>query len=207
MLNPTGIDLKPFCLCLPDEHASYNQEVKQLLSAPFSIGDHTYATNGHICVRIPRRLDAPEVKETPDTTKLLSLAPKLFLDSVGYYQLAPLNLPEVEERTCGACRGRGTKHDCPSCTCPCPHCDNGKSIWEVFVRIGSATFQANYVRLMLALPGLQVSKTLKRHVSAQGPARPLRFCFDGGEGALMSANAKASITARFMRASGKAIAP
>jgi hypothetical protein len=170
MLNANGIDLKPFCW--PDN---------QLLSAPFSIGDHTYASNGHICVRIPRRPDVPEVKETPDTSRLY-LAPKFFLDSVcDYRQLAPLNLPAVRKL----------------------------KMWKVFVRISGAPFQANYLRLMLALPGLQVGKTLKRHVSrSRARSRVLRFRFDSGEGVLMSApGVKTSITARFMRAPREAIAP
>jgi hypothetical protein len=178
MRKPNGIDLKPFCLNKRD--AYYRQKVKQILTAPFSIGDHTYASNGHICVRIPRRPDVAEVKETSDTSRLW-LAPKLFLDSVSYRQLARLNLPATREL----------------------------KTWKVFVRIGGAPFQANYLRLMLALPGLQVSKTLRRHVSQEGLRAPvLRFCFDGGEGVLMSApGVKTSITARFMRAPREEIAP
>jgi hypothetical protein len=204
--DPASFDLTPFCLLNKLEH--YSPEVNQILSAPFSIGDHTYASNGHICVRIPRRPDAPEFRETPDTSKALFSAPKLFLDTVGYCQLAPLNLPEVEEKTCSACGGRGTKHDCPNCTCPCPNdCNDGKSIREVFVKISGATFQANYVRRMLALPDLHVSKTIKRYVNGNEHMRLLRFRFDGGEGALAAiwGSVKPSITAHFVRAPRKAI--
>jgi hypothetical protein len=36
------------------------------LAVPFSLNRHTYATNGHIIVRVPRRPDIPENKEAPN---------------------------------------------------------------------------------------------------------------------------------------------
>jgi hypothetical protein len=50
------IDLDMFCCREP--HASGSD-----LSVPFSLNGHTYATNGHICVRVPRRPDIPENME------------------------------------------------------------------------------------------------------------------------------------------------
>jgi hypothetical protein len=153
MRNSADIDLKPFC-----------SRKREILSAPFSVGNHTYATNRHICVRIPRRADVPEAD-----VGLAVCARRLFRDSVcDYRRLAPLNLP-------GDLAG-------------------------VFVQIGGATFQAKYVRRMLALPGLQVSETLK------GGA--LRFRFDGGEGQLMPfSGSVASVTAHFVCAPREAITP
>ena len=40
-------------------------------SVPFSLNGHTYASNGHICVRVPRRLDIPENKEAPNAEEAL----------------------------------------------------------------------------------------------------------------------------------------
>jgi hypothetical protein len=154
MLSPTDIDLKPFC-----------SRKRDFLFAPFSVGDHTYATDAIICVRIQRRPDVPEA----DVALRVS-APRVFRDSVcDYRQLAPLKLP------------RGLK--------------------GVFVQIGDATFQAKYVRRMLALPGLQVSNTLDR--------RALRFCFDGGDGLLMAFRGPVefAVTAHFVCAPREAITP
>jgi hypothetical protein len=53
------IDLKPFC-----DKGSFRG-----LEAPFTVGDWTYATDGHICIRVPRRADAPERGRQPDASK------------------------------------------------------------------------------------------------------------------------------------------
>ena len=50
------IDLKPFC----------SREVgREYLRQPFSFGEWTYATNGYVMVRVPRRDDVPENDKVP----------------------------------------------------------------------------------------------------------------------------------------------
>jgi hypothetical protein len=53
----------------------------------------------------------------------------------------------------------------------------------MWLRINGAPFAAKYVRMMLALPGLQVNGTNGK--IKESPIPVLRFIFDGGEGCLM----------------------
>jgi hypothetical protein len=55
-----SVDLNLFC-----------DPERRNLSVPFSLNGHTYASNGHIIVRVPRRPDIPENKEAPNAEKLL----------------------------------------------------------------------------------------------------------------------------------------
>ena len=41
------------------------------LTRPFSVGTWSYATNGHILVRVPRRDDVAENPDAPNTRALL----------------------------------------------------------------------------------------------------------------------------------------
>ena len=165
------IDLDAFCAD-DDQHPQTH--------TPFSIGEYTYATNGHYCVRVPRRPGVPEVKDAPDASKLFGST-----NGLRFYPLAPLDLPAAEMTTCNFCDGRGTEHDCPNCRCLCEYCDgDGKLLVPFPVEIVGAQFSSEYVRMLLALPGLLVNKT---NASANDlPAQMLCFRFDGGEGRLMS---------------------
>jgi hypothetical protein len=134
-----SIDLAPFCnpkCCEPGRD----------LSVPFSLNGHTYATNGHICVRVPRRPDIPENKEAPNAEEKL---PWSMCAPGKSRKFAPLPEQFVVERA-GSHR---------------------------MVAIGRAFFGAHYVKLMRALPGLEVGKPK--------PEAPLPFRFEGGEGLLM----------------------
>jgi hypothetical protein len=140
---------------------------------PFSLNGHSYATNGHIAVRVPRRPDIPENKEAPSAERL----PWDF----SRVKFGPLPQPELLSVTCGFCGGLGHKHECPDCRCECKHCNgSGKIIPPrnaVRVRIGKAVFAGQYIEWIQALPGLEIGKPK--------PSRPLPFRFEGGEGLLM----------------------
>ena len=56
----TALDLQPFC-------CTSRHQIMQ----PFSIGAFTFATDGVVCVRVPRRPDIPERDEAPDATDRL----------------------------------------------------------------------------------------------------------------------------------------
>lgn len=103
------IDLWPFCS--PD---------RENLTVPFSRGQYTYATNGHIVVRVPRRADVPENPKAPDIEKIGLEAPT---------NLRPLphyTLPTG--RKCLRCRGAGRAYDCDKCEgsgwSQCSHCNS-----------------------------------------------------------------------------------
>jgi hypothetical protein len=162
--------LEPFCGTDP---------YRYYLTKPFNVGEHTYATNGHICIRVPKRVGVPDGDEhAPDPTAL-------FLNSADHYRPFVVELPAATEEACEGCDGRGTEHDCPDCECECSngHCHEGKvsSDSRVSVGINGVPFGAALVRLMLTLPGLQVNEN---HGEAGGHPM-LRFRFNGGEGALM----------------------
>jgi hypothetical protein len=156
--------LTPFCYAGTD---------RPHLSRPFSLGEWTYATNGHIAVRVPRRPDVPE-SETSIPIE------KLFADFAGWRtwaKLLPLDAPQPSDVPCSCYDGR--LHDCPSCECNCPKCDgSGLAPLDASVGIGEAAFDAKYIRMIAPLPGLLVPP-------APHPTDPMPFCFKGGEGILM----------------------
>lgn len=113
------IDLAKFCSF--DRHRSH-------LSAPFTIGDYTYASNGHIGIRVPRRDDVPE-----GDPKTLSLA-KTFADgdALEFRPLPDVPIaPPLDLPRCQTCRSSGKIVDCELCggtgehKCDCEHCDRG----------------------------------------------------------------------------------
>ena len=40
------------------------------INSPYSLGEYTYATNGHIIIRLPRIDDIKENPEAPDPSKI-----------------------------------------------------------------------------------------------------------------------------------------
>jgi hypothetical protein len=170
------INLQPFCSTDP---------TREYIAQPYSQDDYTYATNGHICVRVPRREDVPENPKTPQTAKF-------FRDesAVSWRPLRKVELPESVKRQCYACEGRGTKHDCPDCTCYCEKCDSsGTVVVLASICIGDGLFNIHYVRLLAALPGILVPEQIGPEKSGHPGAR-MPFKFDGGEGLLFGLNGK-----------------
>lgn len=160
------LDLTPYC---------GKEEERSYLHAPFTRGGFTYATNGHICVRVPRREGMEGAKEAPDASKVFPspLPP-----------VAPLrisNLPEPDIQPCVECGGSRHAHDCPSCKCACDGCDGtGKYEQHRTMRLRGARFSVVYLRMLAAFPGIGVM------VLPDKDTRPkLYFRFDGGDGVLM----------------------
>ena len=97
--------LKLFC-CTDSE--------KESLSEPYSSGDFTFATNGHVQIRVPRLQEVPESE----------IAPKITItenDPVGkHYLKEPVEwvaVPAVtvEPTLCTSCGGTGKAVVCPEC--------------------------------------------------------------------------------------------
>ncbi len=151
--------------------------VRIITSKPFSKGDFTYATNGHLAVWLPRFEDAEEVDKSPDMER--TVMP--YHDELAG-QMRPLRAPipppaDLEE--CPACDGTGREHsDCPECVCQCPGCDGtGKEDENTLVKIGERYFRTAYMRQIEKLQGLVISENGKN---------ALAFRFDGGgKGLLM----------------------
>lgn len=164
------IDLQKFC---GREHE------RAYLQKPWSRGEWTYATNGKLMVRIPRRPDVPAADEqNPAAEK----AEQLFVES-NPWECSPapkIKLPEPSDDECEECDGRGTAHDCPTCQCPCSFCIGGqrRPYHGVYVSIGEVDFKADDIALIVDLPALYLSNSLSRE-------HPMAFRFNGGEGLLM----------------------
>jgi hypothetical protein len=118
---------------LPPIFAScVNMEVTHRLpiAEPFRQGDHVYATNGRIAVRIPLAA-APGAEIAPESDK-----PKMsaIFNDQGPWQDEPLRLPKVKVQDCPRCKGSRIQPagTCPECDgggedesaalCECPHC-------------------------------------------------------------------------------------
>lgn len=160
-----ALDLKPFCGV---------DQCRPYLLQPFSVGNFTYATNGHIMVRVPRRADVP------DKTKEFNQDKPLEGHEKAIYAPLTGSLPVMEMEDCDCFDGY--EHDCPDCECVCEACDgDGKTYPHASTSIGGANFAARYVALLLTLPGIEVAA---KHAFPD----PLLFRFDGGIGALMPIN-------------------
>ncbi len=157
------LDLTPFCSTDPS---------RPYLGMPFNRGDLTYATNGHIAVRVPKRRDCPEGKTAAE--KVFPADPPISLRELPKYKI-----PRVKSEACGACDGRGYEHDCPDCTCVCIRCDGaGKCAEPISVALGGAVFDGRYIKMLLRLKSVMVP-------ADPDPFAGMYFKFDGGEGVLM----------------------
>jgi len=117
------INLKQFC--------GVDRKVK-FVAAPFSIGDWTYATNGHVAIRVERVADVGEVEGAPRPIA------GMFSGTHEWNTFPIVTLPIPVGQKCTACHGNGwnvecdgcegtgehgCQHDTCSCTHDCPDCD------------------------------------------------------------------------------------
>ena len=170
----TPLDIQPFCA------AGDGFRAKEF-SKPFSRGDYTYATDGTIAVRVPRRADVA-VSEVGDAL------PGLFIgvEAIECRPLARVELPKpkVETGSCRSCEGRGREHDCPDCQCICEDC-NGSGIEErdtiasASVGIGKASISLANARRLLALSDVAIEEPSRK------AGQMIRFRFAGGVGVVM----------------------
>lgn len=169
------MNLQPFCEQDPDQAIT-----REWLLNPYSLGDWTYATDGRLIVRVPRRLEVPEnPKAHPRSAEMFNeiVAPELI-------EVPPVVIPIVAEEDdrddCEACDGRGTVHNCPSCHCTCRDCDGSgyeNPLLKLSFGIGANAFSGKYIARIRGLPGLKIS--------LPDAEKPMRFAFDGGDGILM----------------------
>lgn len=194
------IDLKPF----------YNpNDVRQYITKPWSLGSYTYATNGHVLIRVNRMEDIPENPENrifineSDISIALDDENGLYEELVG---LPPIEDPKIEP--CKYCRGRGKGRECDECngSGKCYHCNDGdcpecggrkfnaeldcdecrgtgKLIIKpklVPTKMGQLHFDLTYLHVINKLPDC------KMRVDVDDPTKPVRFKFTGGCGLVMS---------------------
>lgn len=158
--------LQPFC-------STY--EGRPRLQKPFSRGEFTYATNGHILVRVPR---LPEVAEDFDAPAVeVTFAA---IDNAVALAPFPPALPEIKTVECGDCDEEGQAvHDCPDCQCVCETC-GGTHRYEpdTSISIAGAYFNLKYIRQIAALPHARFQVETPKD-------SPNYFEFDGGIGCVM----------------------
>lgn len=158
-------------------------ERRPITCRPWSVGDYSYATNGHIIVRIPRIADVPP----PDDAKIEKTAQQIdeWLAKLADAKRDPvprLDIPKGKSWRCDKCDGRGTEHDCRDCGCECDECDGtGTCHQTVMVAWRGTHINRNMWRLIAALPGSTIA--------ASPPLPPVMdhvsFAFDGGQGIVM----------------------
>lgn len=166
----SGIDLQSFC----GDDLSW-----QYLNAPFKQDNFTFATNGHILVRVALRDSDPDLPKGA-LENINNVILKGVEDAI-FSPPPPYTLPPESafaSTRCLSCAGTGRDHECPSCDCDCIDCD-GTGTWptRVSTTLGAVDFDLTYVRKVLALPGVELAEAK--------PDEPLLFRFSGGVGALM----------------------
>ena len=184
----TRENLQAWCYDDPDYH---NGEI----STPYSQGDHTIATNGHVLIRVPRMADV-ERENGPSAYELFVRAP----EPESYYPVPDPQPPIIMEckdcfgkKECPECQNEGTievynrgrwyEVDCQSCNgkgefVSCDECDStGEIVTWGRSKVGSQSFSDKYLTLLKTLPGVEIGPTYD--------LKPARFRFDGGDGLIM----------------------
>lgn len=197
-----AINLSRFC--------ASDRDTRKHLQTPILIGTFAYATNGHVCVRVPAA-DCPEAHPLPDDVDMRKL-PGMFdcIDKDPSIKRQPL--PQLENiKTCERCKGASKfkVSDCEECDgkgefihgsheYTCKECDGDGEVddhqgtlrgcWECH---GAGHDPHQYQDFG---PGLPMARVGYMHWLAalpgimwapNGEERSIRFRFDGGHAILM----------------------
>lgn len=125
----TREELQAFCAG-PDD-------IRYALHEPWSAGEWTYATNGHIAVRVPRLADVPEVSNAPNAAKLFDAA------VANEWFPVPACLQPPDDY-CPQCKGTLIDrygHECG-------WCENGKVENFDGIEIGDASYAKRYLAMI-----------------------------------------------------------
>lgn len=187
------IDLQKFC-----SPNSWRVE----FVAPFSVGKYTYATNGCICVRVPRidgyrepgiGLNVNNIDEM--MVKNQRMVPLPPIPPGPHYRRCHSCIGGGKQK-CGLCHGSGEvecdmghMHDCPECdgdSSPdgiCEECGGEEVVVQqnMPVRIGPRIINANLLRLITDFQDVQLSVEGERETA-------MYFHFTGGDGVIMYMN-------------------
>ena len=184
------------------------------INSPWSAGDYTYATNGHVLFRVPRCEDVPENPHAPNPEYVIAKA----LAPVDMQPFPKIDLPTGE--TCHHCHGKGRGYPCLNCggdgesECPtcrevaeCKDCngkgyylapakDGQKDEWCVFCDGEGVEWEArpNVYFLPNVIISVRYARWLAELPGIQinmtpapvgGHTAAIPFRFDGGEGWIM----------------------
>lgn len=154
--------LQRFCA---DDHA------RATITKPFSFGDYTYATNGHVCIRVPRMAEV-----TPESDIITRLT--WDHEEISGWQEMPYGYLVPPMVLCPSCRGSKLYQACLGCefnrACDedemkdcerlmetgarCTECDRdgrvyGKRCFRVLMCEGGTNLNGEYLELLRILPG------------------------------------------------------
>lgn len=118
-----------------------SDDLRYFIHQPWSRGDFTYATNGHILVRVPRLQEVPENSNTPDAQQLMDkTAPANDWMPVPVATMPP----DVQCKWCD-----GTKRDPTDKRFKCDECGaTGKQRAWIGVDVGDASFDQGYLSMI-----------------------------------------------------------
>ena len=146
------IDLQSFCS---------TETWRPQLHKPFNRGGYTWATNGHIMLRVPEIDGLPDNGGNANVEVVWSnqFKPDGFVAAPSASTLP--HTPTVKGN-CEACDGRGYEHECSHCNHDCEECDGSgqtdiKSDSLSSVSIRGLSFRLDYIRKIFALPHLRCS--------------------------------------------------
>lgn len=166
------IDLRQFC--------ANEWEIRVGLQKPWRDGAWVYATNGHLCVRVP----ANSVQDAPlrDAASQPANPPNMFanfLDGMdGEFLLMP---PLLEDVPCPTCAGTGEIDEGIYGTDECPSCFATKHSFTYF-ELGDSGYNLHYLHLLSALPQVRIR--------TQGTKTAAALIFDGEQALLMQMRKK-----------------
>lgn len=150
---------------------------------PWSRGDYTYSTNGHLIIRIPRHPDIKEILEAPDALNIFLKAepiPSEWIDIPA--------LPEPQFIQCKECDGQRFvtwKTDWNEYEAECKSCDGTGESGEIRkIEINGVIFNVEYLRKISKLPNFKIS-VLNAGDGIVEKEKPVWFKFDGGDGLIM----------------------
>lgn len=177
------------------------------MCGPFSLGAFSYATNGHLLVRVPRITDVPEWEALNEKATVLFDAFDMPAVTAALVSIPDFQMPEPEK--CGVCSGAGKTTRCPECdgsgelefetdyneysveceTCHglgstiggeqvCECCDGtGNKKESKRVEVGCTGFSPHYLTMLKELPGMKIAPT--------EPEKANYFKWNEGDGLIM----------------------
>jgi len=191
------MNLQDFC--------AKDEQKQNRLSKPFSHGKYSFASDGHMLIRVPRLLEV--TKGLPDFME------SKFTEFVTGDCLTPIPDYEQEKKKCSICRGTGKVEECPECkgigevyfqniyndyefeclTCnghgevsggknACEECEGTGQVYAdrwAGIDIGNKRIGLRLLDKIKELPGVMLG-----NCSGDDKA-PVMFRFDGGDGLLM----------------------
>ena len=159
------IDITTFC--------AIESEIRDWMRFPWNAGKWTYATNGHLIVRVPT--DEPDTERGDKKLRpnnVGALFKKHLTDGEGEFLVFP---PLPPTALCQMCGGTGivNEGDGPDV---CMNCW-GTKVDFTYQPIGDAGFNLHYLHLLAALP--------QARIRVDGTKNPAAVIFDGGQALVM----------------------